>query len=695
MVKTPQGGNAAWARTVPTPVEPALPVPRTAAAHWGLVPKPLGWLVGDDLSRRAAVKTRIVQVLVLANLLLGTRYILWRAHDSVNWDLWLLGLALLAAELFSYTDALLFGINMWRVRHREPPPPPLPGLTVDVFITTYNEPVELVLETARAASAIRYPHKTWVLDDGNRAEMRRACEELGVGYLVRSDAWAGKNRHAKAGNLINAMYQTTGEFLLILDADQVPRPDILDRILGYFRDSNVAFVQTPQWFKNTPDGDPFGSDAPLFYGPIQAGKDGWNSAFFCGSNAVLRREALMQIGVVWYARELDRRVRRALQRAHPILRRARWKMRHHPAAVAAIDEVIALVKQAKHGLRAGQPLQAVTWKFQRGVQQVSRRMVLDDLGQIRAELADLDRNGAELSDSNAELVLRGMTGRDTSPIGAIAQVRELLLAIDLDRAEEAEPVLPMSTVSVTEDMATAMRLHGLGWRSVYHHEILAVGLAPEDLHSALAQRLRWAQGTLQVLFRENPLRQPGLTVAQRLLYFGTMWSYLSGFAAVVYLLCPVLYLTFGLTPVQAYSSEFFGYLLPWLVVNQVLFVLIGWGLPTWRGQQYSLALFPLWIKAVWTSVGNVYFGRKLGFVVTPKTRQAGIHLRLVWAQLLMMGLLILAVAVGLARLTLGWAADPGPVIVNVLWAVYNVVMLSVVVQAATYRPRAEASVEAP
>ena len=72
--------------------------------------------------------------------------------------------------------------------------------------------------------------------------------------------------------------------------------------------------------------------------------------------------------------------------------------------------------------------------------------------------------------------------------------------------------MPMATISVTEDMATAMRLHGLGWRSVYHHEILARGLAPEDLGTMLQQRLRWAQGTLQVLLRENPLMQRGLSV---------------------------------------------------------------------------------------------------------------------------------------------------------------------------------------
>ncbi|YAF98832.1 MAG: glycosyltransferase family 2 protein [Nodularia sp. CChRGM 3473] len=83
----------------------------------------------------------------------------------------------------------------------------------------------------------------------------------------------------------------------------------------------------------------------------------------------------------------------------------------------------------------------------------------------------------------------------------------------------------VSSNSITEDMNTAMRLHSAGWKSVYHHELLAEGLAPDDLSSTLKQRLRWAQGTIQVLVRENPLTKVGLSFWQRLQYFKTMYSY--------------------------------------------------------------------------------------------------------------------------------------------------------------------------
>ncbi len=105
---------------------------------------------------------------------------------------------------------------------------------MDVFITTYNEPLDLVMTTALAAKDIRWPHSTWILDDGDRPEMRELAESNGIGYVTRGADWTpDMPRHAKAGNLNNALMVTSGEYLLILDADQIPpEPDILDKTLA-------------------------------------------------------------------------------------------------------------------------------------------------------------------------------------------------------------------------------------------------------------------------------------------------------------------------------------------------------------------------------------------------------------------------------------------------------------------------------
>jgi cellulose synthase (UDP-forming) len=665
-----------------------------------IVPDWTRWFVpSGDLAKQILVYRYGLRLLVVLALTTATYYITWRYRYSINWAYWPVALALLAAETYSFLDAWLFGLGVWRLKIRPAPPPPMPGATVDVFITCYNEPVELVRETAIAAREIEWPHRTFILDDGRSPAMEAMAAEVGVEYITRSSVWQGKDRHAKAGNLVNALGQTNGEFILILDADQVPRPKILTNTLGHFHDPQVAFVQTPQWFHNTPPGNPFGTDAPLFYGPIQQSKDGWNAAYFCGSNAVLRREALMSIGIRYYVRDQMRQIRRALHTADQLLQKAARDLRDpdQERVRAAIEQLRGAVTAAKRKLQQGATLQDVTWEFQREAENVSRLLVQADLAAIQAELGQIPGlEDVELGDTltvslTSEETIEALAGREISPLAAVTAVRALLLGVDLDRSFEAEPIFPIATISVTEDMATAMRMHATGWKSVYHHEILARGLAPEDLQTALQQRLRWAQGTVQVLLRENPLVQPGLSLGQRLMYFATMWSYLSGFFSLIYLLAPVLYLFFGWLPVRAYSSEFFWHLIPFLIANQLLFVFLGWGLPTWRGQQYSLAMFPIWIRSVTSAVGNVYFGRKLGFVVTPKSRQSGVFFHLVRPQLIVMGLIVAAMIYGVARLLLGYTDEVLPVLINVFWSIYNLVMLSVVIQAATYSPPDDAA----
>ena len=635
----------------------------------------------------------LTRVLVVLTLAFGTLYVAWRWTLSIYWEHWWIAVPLALAETYALLDAYLFGATVWRMKQRGAAPEPDPEATVDVFITTYDEPVEMVSATAEAALAIRFPHRTWILDDGDRAEMAAAAARLGIGYLTRHPDWADMPRHAKAGNLNNALFATEGEYLLILDADQIPRPEILDRTLGWFRDPKVALVQTPQFFTNVTDSDPLGSQAPLFYGPIQQGKDGWNAAFFCGSNAILRRDALMQLGIVGYVQEVQLEVGDALRTSDRILARAVTVARQHsPAAVAAITSLRTAARSARADLASGVPVAEVTYAFQGQVERASRSVVDHDLEVMRADLDELARMPVHVGGDDGLLALDDaavarLADRDWSPLGAIESVRALVRAIDVDRPDEAQPMMPMATISVTEDMATCMRLHALGWASVYHHENLAFGLAPEDLDTMLTQRLRWAQGTLQVLLKENPLTKRGLSLGQRLMYFSTMWSYLSGFAAVVFLAAPVFYLVFGILPVHAYGLDFVRMFLPYVVLNQLLFFVVGYGVRTWRGHQYSLALFPLWIRACTTAAANVFLERPLGFAVTPKTRQerGGFPLRLVWPQLTATVVLVLACVVGVVRLWTGAADSAIGTGVNVVWVAYDLLVMSVIFRAALYR----------
>lgn len=631
-----------------------------------------------------------IRILALLSVLLGVNYVAWRWLESVNWSAWWIAVPLVIAETYSLIDTFLFCLTMWRARERPAPVSPPEG-TVDVFITTYDEPIELVMTTARAAQRIAYPHTTWVLDDGSRPDLEQAAREAGIGYLTRSDDWTGKPRHAKAGNLNSALFQTDGEFLLILDADQIPDPLILHRTLGYFADDpQVALVQTPQWFMNVDDADPLGSQAPLFYGPIQQGKDGWNAAFFCGSNAVLRRDGLMQLGIIGYVREVTDSAARALRTSEQMIEKE-MRSASDPRLQRELSALQMAIRRGSRDLAGGAPVSDVADSVREAVDNASRILVAEDLAGIRADLEELGAlpiaHDAQLDAVVVdEAGLDALAASDLSPITALDAVRALLDALRLDRGDEAQPILPLATISVTEDMATAMQLHAIGWRSVYHHEILAKGLAPEDLRTMLTQRLRWAQGTLQVMLRDNPLAKRGLSIGQRLMYFATMWSYLSGFAAIVYLTAPVVYLVFGVLPVTAWSVDFFARFLPYFLVNQLLFLFVARGVKTWRGQQYSLALFPVWIRACTTAFANVVLGRPLSFAVTRKDGRdpRGVPWGQIWPQLTAIVVLTIALAIGVVRVFLGTADGTGT-LVNTAWVLYDLVVLSVIVQAARYR----------
>lgn len=646
------------------------------------------WLFPQDEEQRYQLYLSIFRVLASANIILGFFYIIWRYTSSLNLNALWFAIPLVVAETYSFIDMLLFNFMMWKPTRRISKDP-IGDETVDVFITTYNEPVELVALTADAATRIDWPHlKVHILDDGSRPEMKTKVEELGCNYISRGDDWDDKPRHAKAGNVNNALMKTDGEFILILDADQIPSPKIIKRTIGYFQDEALAFVQTPQYFYNIPPGDPFGSDAPLFYGPILQGKDGWNAAFFCGSNAVLRREALMQLGLTEFVKEIERDIFRGVKQLEVDLRPLARVSRFHRDLLSNLRSQIM---RAHKAYKNGQPLNIVSSIIRQAVDQTNRELAHKNIDTIIEDLDDLAVFGIDGVEDvlghfqdDYEAIVEGISPQSQSG-DSIGVSQEAMSLLSLTRPDEAIPVQPLATISITEDMATAMRLHALGWKSLFHSEILAYGLAPEDLGSAISQRLRWAQGTIQVLFRNNPLFISGLTFPQRLQYFTTIYSYFSGFFSLIFLISPIIYMFTMIQPVSSWSVEFAWRLFPFLLLNKFVFRYVARGLSIWRGEQYSLALFPVWIQSFF----SVLTGKKLSFMVTPKQRQSGNYLPLVWPQVLIVGLTIGAILFGVFSYIVGWNSQLDGIFVNLFWGSYNIIMLSAIIRAAVYKPPKE------
>jgi cellulose synthase (UDP-forming) len=208
---------------------------------------------------------------------------------------------LIAGEVFHIWQVLTFLYTVWDTSHMEPSDPSY-APPVDVFITVAGEPLSIVEQTLRAVQAMRYhgTKKIYILNDGfvakkdNWKDMEELASQLGVECITRTIPGG-----AKAGNINNALSVTEGMLVAIFDADHVPHPDFLEKTVPYFFKPMVGFVQTPQFYKNYRENYLARSSweqQELFFGPICRGKNRLNAATMCGTNMVISREALKDVG---------------------------------------------------------------------------------------------------------------------------------------------------------------------------------------------------------------------------------------------------------------------------------------------------------------------------------------------------------------------------------------------------------------
>jgi cellulose synthase (UDP-forming) len=492
------------------------------------------------------------QALAAIALVVAVAYLIWRALFTLNPDALLLSWFLLVLEAHAILGIGLATYSLWDTRPLEPASRRLPEGRTAVFITTYDEAVEIVLPTVAAASELEGDVEVWLLDDGARPAMRELADRFRISYIGRQDS-----AHAKAGNLNNALDQVDADFVAILDADHVPHPDFLRHTLPYFNDPGLAVVQTPQDFYNADSfehgalrGD--GADEKrlhyteqsLFYRAIQPGKNRWGAAFWCGTPAVLRTAALRDVGGV-------------------------------------------------------------------------------------------------------------------------------------------------ATDSVTEDLMTTIRLHRAGWRTVFHDEVLARGLAAPTAAEYRLQRRRWGIGAIQTLRHERPLSGPGLSWRQRLSYAATFLAWFDALRIIGLLLVPPLVLLTGAAPLDVPLATFATFFSVYFVMQLAAMQALGRG--TFRPIQSSI--FELVrLDASLTALVSGYSGRNLTFEVTPKGRSQEPRIPIPRLLLLFVAVQLLAAGWYLASL-LGMTATsytvPGIAHGAAAWLLVNLALLTTAVgrvRRREYRP---------
>jgi cellulose synthase (UDP-forming) len=263
--------------------------------------------------------------------------------------------------------------------------------------------------------------------------------------------------------------------------------------------------------------------------------------------------------------------------------------------------------------------------------------------------------------------------------------RPLALAVAGEAARRTE--LTPYRFHVSEDIYTSIVIHSdpqRRWRSVHHPRVLTRMLSPQDLLAWSIQRFKYASGTLDIAWHDNPLRRPGLTTWQKVMYLATIYAYLSPLWLVPLMLAPLAFFFGGVTPVVAFDAEFFALVVPFLVAKRLAFMVGTWGVHTWRAEQYHLAAFWVHLKAL----VHVVAGKPLRFLVTPKQRAERRFVGLVVPHLLV----IAAMAAGLAYrghlIATGQApAETTALVVNAAWSAYTVACLLPIVAAGLGRRR--------
>ncbi|MGB5824688.1 MAG: glycosyltransferase [Proteocatella sp.] len=259
-------------------------------------------------------------ILFVATILYSVVYMLWRVLRTLPYGYgffpMLCAFILFMVEIIGFFEMI---IHYYGLKDIEVPQKPeidedlYPD--VDVFVATYNEPQSLLRKTLNGCLNMDYPQKSrvhiYLCDDGNRTQMKQLAQKLGVNYLARDDL-----KGAKAGNLNNAMANSSSPLIVTLDADMIPMHDFLVATVPYFlkneqakkhgeaqEHADIGFIQTPQSFYNTDlfqfnlySENRIPNEQDYFYRDIQVSKNKTNSVIYGGSNTVLSRKALEDVG---------------------------------------------------------------------------------------------------------------------------------------------------------------------------------------------------------------------------------------------------------------------------------------------------------------------------------------------------------------------------------------------------------------
>lgn len=237
----------------------------------------------------------------------------------------------------------------------------------------------------------------------------------------------------------------------------------------------------------------------------------------------------------------------------------------------------------------------------------------------------------------------------------------------------------------SEDIYTSILLHAdkeNKWESIQHPDVECKMLSTQDLDSWIKQHQRYAAGSLDIAFKDNPILKTGLSPGQRISYFSTIWSYFAPFWILIFLLSPVVFFFTLSLPVKAYSFDFFKHFIPFQLMNTITITLGCWGISTRRGDQYYISSF--WFMLM--SLVSVIRGKEVKFNVTPKGKHFGNSIQHILPHIIIISITLLGMAYNGILLLNGYHPSASGFVANSVWCLFNIIALSTMIRAAYWKP---------
>lgn len=576
-------------------------------------------------------RTLLFQFTGIITITLGIAYLYWRWGYSLNPDALWFALPLVLAESLSFFSTVLIVINFWSNKDPEKAAPVhylseienLDGrserpVKIDVFIATYNEDVELVRQSIVDAKKMKYPFP-----------------DVGIKIYVLDDGRRDGRDDTKENMKIVA--DEEGVEYKIREHNEGYKAGNLKNALEHTKGDLFVILDAdtrvfPNFLINTT-------------GYFRKAKVAWvqTPQWFYDTTESQKLSAIINVKFKIKNKYLSRFVNNVF-----------GKIKLNEDIFGNDPRLFYdAILRKRNFFNAAFCCGAGSIHRREATMSLAIKDFADSLKKLEADLVSKNIKSNEILDQKNILLLK-------------------------------QEIIPFK-FHASEDIYTSIMLHAdkeHKWESIQHADVECKMLSTQDLDSWIKQHQRYAAGSLDIAFKDNPIFIKGLSLGQKICYFNTIWSYFAPLWILVFLLSPIVFFFTLSLPVKTYSFDFLKYFLPFQLMNTVTLTLGAWGISTKRGDQYYISGFWYMLMALF----SVLKGKEVKFNVTPKGKHFAKNTQHILPHIIIISLTVFGIIYNSVLVLKGFHPCVSGFFTNFFWCIFNIISLSIMIRAAQWKP---------